>query len=82
MKKLRILVFIIFTALIALGSSSCLVSRHQNQGRHLGWFKNNNHHNRKVYVIQQSKHNQPKINRQKVVSGNKQYKKDNKNNNR
>lgn len=74
MKKLKVILFFMLMALITIGSSSCMVRTHENQGRHRGWYKNNNRHNKKVYVIQDNHHKQAKAPHRKSGKKNKSNK--------
>jgi len=74
MKKLKVILFFMLMALITIGSSSCMVRTHENQGRHRGWYKNNNRHNKKVYVIQDNHHKQAKAPHRKNGKKNKSNK--------
>jgi hypothetical protein len=55
MKKIRTIVTILFLSLILTGITSCLVSRHVDNGRHTGWFHRHNverrHHKGAVLII-------------------------------
>jgi len=52
MKKLRMIVTILFLSLILVGMTSCEISRRANNERHSGWFyRHNDHHRNKGAVI-------------------------------
>lgn len=61
MKKLRVIVTVLFISMILGGMTSCEVSRHSDEGRHRGWFqKQDNDHHRKgaVLIIKQDSREQ------------------------
>jgi hypothetical protein len=53
MKKIRTLVTILFLSFIVFGMTSCLVTSraHHDNGKHKGWFKKSNKHNKKGTAI-------------------------------
>jgi major membrane immunogen (membrane-anchored lipoprotein) len=62
MKKLKIVVTILLLSIITGGMSSCLVTRHSDNGRHKGWYKNHDnrrHKKVKVYRIGHENRNKP-----------------------
>jgi hypothetical protein len=64
MKKLKTLVPLIFLALMVFGMTSCVVLANDNNGRHRGWFHQNDNHrsDRKFYLFKQNNHRQPSSN--------------------
>ena len=52
MKKIRMIVPILFLSVILVGMTSCEISRHTDNGRHRGWFyRHNNHHRNNGAVL-------------------------------
>lgn len=69
MKKLKIIATFLFLSMLIVSMTSCAVRLHEDHGRHRGWYKNNDHRDRKVYIIEQDNHKQPKSTHNKKVKG-------------
>jgi DNA-binding MarR family transcriptional regulator len=51
-KKIRTIVTILFLSLMLGGMTSCMVTRHADNGEHRGWFhKPNNQHDKRGAVL-------------------------------
>jgi len=61
MKRLKVIVTVIFLSLMVFGMTSCVVRVSENNGRHRGWFHKNDiqHRDRKVYFFKHNDHKQP-----------------------
>lgn len=67
MKKLRIIVTILFLSLVLVVMTSCEVSRHAENGRHRGWFHRHDNHRRQhkgavLIIIPDTKSNRERYN--------------------
>lgn len=61
--KFKIIILLLFLAMLGTSMSSCVVRRgesQRNNGNHYGWYKTKKQHKHKVYVIKKAKHNEPK----------------------
>jgi hypothetical protein len=65
MKKLKIIVLMMFLSGILLSFTSCLVTRRHDNGKHYGWFKkHDNHHydrGRTVRVYEYDNHHKQPV---------------------
>jgi len=76
MKKLKIILTFLFLSLITVSITSCAVrlrEYHEDRGMHRGWFKNDHHRDRHVYIISDDKHGHSKATHN-VKSNNKKKK--------
>lgn len=74
MKKLKIILTFLFLSLITVSITSCAVrlrENHEDRGMHRGWFKNNHHRDRNVYIISDDNHRHSKATRNVKVNNQK-----------
>jgi len=69
MKKLKIIITFLFLSMLIVSMTSCAVRHHEDHGRHRGWYKNNDHRDHNVYIIEQDNHRHQQSTHYKKVKG-------------
>jgi hypothetical protein len=62
MKPIKYLISQVLLIGMVMSLMSCAITRERprDNGKHLGWYKNNNHKETKVYILKKDKPNQSK----------------------